>query len=137
MKIKYRKGRKIDHNKFVEVYRNLNGDKSSVWSIRQNGLVVAHATALTLARAMVRVSQAGALRVRKERRKNVHAVIRGYFKEVPQSEFSGVRPVSYNPYRVDNEGRSLFYYKDSKMTVNPESEHKAALLTRDGALFTT
>ena len=60
---------KIDFNKKVLVYRNLH---KNCWSIKQDGLVKAHALELQLYSATIKVSRKGQERVRKEKRKNVH-----------------------------------------------------------------
>lgn len=71
-KIKPFKGRKIDFKKPVWVYRNLNC-KGVNYSIKQNGLVVAHATRLMLNNVEFKVSEAGRKRALMENRRNVHA----------------------------------------------------------------
>ena len=65
---------KIDFDKKVYVYKNLH---RGCWSVKQGGLVKAHALELNLYDCTIKVSQAGQARVRKEKRKNVHAGIKG------------------------------------------------------------
>lgn len=62
-------------DKPVEVYRNLH---QKCWSIRQGGLVVAHAKRVYLRDVEFRVRESGRQKVIREQRKNVHAWIRGY-----------------------------------------------------------
>jgi len=56
----------------VFIYRNLH---KSCWSIRYDGVVVAHTPAAFVWGGEFSVSEAGNERVRKEKRKNVHAYV--------------------------------------------------------------
>jgi len=101
MNIKYNPERK------VQVYRNLHAD---LWSIRQDGLVVGREEKIILRDVTFHVQPAGNLKVRNEKRKNVHAYIKGYvssvleLREKYKSEKFGdnecfeENPVTYNPY---------------------------------------
>ena len=60
----------------VEVYFNLHKHLFSVRS-RQTGLVIAHESVVRLTDVTFRVSEAGRQRVLRERKKNVHAFVRG------------------------------------------------------------
>lgn len=71
------KGRRLNKNKPVQVYRNLT---KKCYSIRQFGQVVAHSNSLCLANAKFIVNEVGRDRVRKTGRKQVHAVVEGYIK---------------------------------------------------------
>jgi hypothetical protein len=85
-------GRKVD------IYWNVN---RACYSVREraNGTtkVIAHVSAVTLADARFVVSEAGRLRVLRERRKNVHAFVRGTITAVEPAG-AGVA-VRYNPYK--------------------------------------
>lgn len=72
------KGRTIDTDKPIDVYRNLNR-KGKIYSVRQNGLVVAHTTAICIRNAKFVVNQSGKARAIKTKQRNVHAFIRGLF----------------------------------------------------------
>lgn len=63
----------------VEVYRNLHNGKYSIRALEgpNRGLVVAHADEVWLDLPEFKVSQAGRERVLRERKKYVHAVVRG------------------------------------------------------------
>ena len=109
---------KLDYNRKVFVYKNLH---KNCWSVKQDGLVKAHALELNLYNASINVSRKGQDRVRKEKRKNVHAGIRGYlepyhmghdvklneelsmfqrvWKDLPNSE---MRAITYCPYKYDS-----------------------------------
>ena len=83
----------------VEVYRNLH---KGCLSVRHKGRVIRHllhGEPLTLSDAQLVVGQAGRARVLREKRKNVHAVIRGTVVE--RAEPRGV-PLHYNPYETDS-----------------------------------
>ena len=87
----------------VDVYRNLH---KNCWSVRSRerhdyGKVVAHTNSLVLNDAKFVVSQAGRNRVLKEKKKNVHAGLSGYYVDrvpVPAVSFD----VTYNPYKYDS-----------------------------------
>lgn len=73
------KGRRIDLDKPVRVYRNLNSrDPRKRYSIWQDGLVRGHTHQLMLHNVHFLVSKAGQRRVLTSRRKNVHARAAGY-----------------------------------------------------------
>ena len=87
---------KIDPNKKIEVYFNLH---KKTWSVRQSGKVIMHTNYIQVKDPQYVVSQKGNERVRREKKKNVHAFVRGYhMSELPLMP-SQVRFVSYNPYK--------------------------------------
>ena len=87
----------LDPAQVVEVYRNVN-KKGVTYSIRQNGYVVAHATAITLLNAEFIVQKAGSKKVKLTGKKNVHAWIRGEIAKLEPSESSKLTArVVYNP----------------------------------------
>lgn len=65
----------IDSSRKVRVYRNLH---KRCFSVKQDGLVRCHADSVTLSDVHFIVSKAGQKRVRKEKKKNVHAFVEGY-----------------------------------------------------------
>lgn len=69
-----------------------------VWSIRQKGLIVGHATSLVLENVIFRVSETGRQRVIREKRKSVHAIVRGKRVPLKRAVQCAIR-VRYNPYR--------------------------------------
>jgi hypothetical protein len=109
--------------KRVEVYRNLHNGKLSVRDGKTKH-VIAHCDEVTLAGAVFKVSKAGRERVLRERKKNVHAVVRGKlidykgadaFKDrsiesylyqwkdgIERKAFIGNERVMYNPYKFDS-----------------------------------
>ena len=99
--IKLYKGRCIEKRGPVKVYRNLH---KMCFSIQQFDKVVAHGTNFSLLNAHFHVNENGRLRVLKNKRKNVHAWVRGYFDE--SSKISIGNQIKYNPY------------KSNKFTIN-------------------
>ena len=95
----------IDPNAKVLVYRNLH---NGLWSIKQDGLVKAHATELTLYNCNMYVNRKGRQRVLREQRKNVHAGIKGYLKDAELERVWGDLPedqfdqITYNPYKYSS-----------------------------------
>ncbi len=88
-------GRDLDRNAYVQVYRNLN---RGGYSIRQGGLIVAHADTLFLQLCRMKVNRAGRRRVIKYRVKTVHAYIEGLVVSgAPDENRIKIR---YNPYEV-------------------------------------
>ena len=117
------KGRSIDSNKKVKVYRNLNNGKIS---IQQSGLIVGHCDKIILQSCEFIVNQSGRLRVVNEKRKNVHAFITGYVSG--NLEISSKRlPVTYNPYRFDS-----FVMVDS---TKPVKKATMASVSSNGWIF--
>ena len=90
----------IDTSRKVFVYKNLHKD---CWSIKQDGLVKAHTHDLEMWDCAFYVNAKGRAKVLEEKRKNVHAGIKGYI-----DNFHGVDPVelntavTYNPYKYDS-----------------------------------
>lgn len=86
----------------VEVYWNFH---KKLFSVRLMGRVVAHVKRAVLSDVTYRVSEAGRQRVLRQKRKNVHAVLRGLWcPERLRPEFErtliDVAPITYNPYKV-------------------------------------
>ena len=91
----------IDKTKPVYVYRNLH---KQCLSVRQDGIVKCHAENVVLMDCEFKVSLAGQKRVRDEKKKNVHAGIKGFVVDARRSlellDF-GWESVYYNPYSTD------------------------------------
>jgi len=82
-------------NKNVEVYYNL---RKKCLSVRKRGLVIDHVRSILLKNAEFVVQPAGRKRVLKEKRKNVHAYVRG--ERVAVASFDGKSErITYNPYK--------------------------------------
>ena len=90
----------IDTNKRVYVYYNLH---KKIWSVRQSGKVVSHTKHIMLKDAKFLVSKAGQARVRREKKKNVHAGVSGYVVDnIPVSKISTEAFLTYNPYKHES-----------------------------------
>jgi hypothetical protein len=90
----------IDTSRKVFVYKNLHKD---CWSIKQDGLVKAHATSVEMWDCSFRVNAKGRAKVLEEKRKNVHAGVIGYIDCLGQGDFTRIeQQVTYNPYKYDS-----------------------------------
>jgi hypothetical protein len=109
----------------VEIYFNLH---KKCLSIRHRGKVIAHAESAHLNCVEFKVSEAGRQRVLRERRKNVHAVVRGQLVSytAPGSVTETwlapwkrdlMQRVTYNPYKY-----STFVHRDSETIVHTAQE---------------
>ncbi len=90
----------INMNK-VFCYRNLNR-KGVVWSVKdtKTGLVIDRSPVVYIKNAELKVSQAGRKRVLLQKRKNVHAGVKGIrIKSAPKT---GWIRVEYNPYKYES-----------------------------------
>lgn len=106
----------------VDVYRNL---RTGTWSVRERGLVVSHPLRIVLEDVKFVVSPAGRQRVLQERRKNVHAFVRGAPRaDEPPGEW---RMAYYNPYEV-----STFVDLESRA---PLDQAHVALLDSDMRVY--
>ena len=119
----------------IEVYRNLH---KKCFSVRHKGRVVMHlkdTEQLALTNTKFVVQPAGRAKVLREKRKNVHAFVRGefegfkssleenvYFKPFNNLDFS---IVSYNPYKSNR------FHVDAE---DPISESQQVLI-REGQLW--
>lgn len=86
-----------------------------VYSIRdaKSKLVIGHASEINLIDVEFKVNQKGRLKVLRDKRKNVHAVIEGYIQ--PNLTLTSVgRLITYNPYLYD----SFVLKNDSRVRVS-------------------
>ncbi len=85
------------------IYRNLH---NGMWSILGSDGRVAHYAAgpVEVTDARLVVQPAGNRRVREQRRKNVHAFVRGatFTRPLVDDVPAGMRPITYNPYLYDH-----------------------------------
>ena len=99
--------KQIDFSKRVYVYFNLH---KMVWSVKQSGIVVAHAEKLHLRSCRFLVAPAGNALVRKTGKKEVHAGVSGYLVKDVEA-FRDV-DVTYNPFKYTS-----FVRKDNKAPI--------------------
>ena len=98
----------------TEVYRNLH---KKCFSVRQNGRVVEYINdeyqAAELHNVTFAVQPAGRAKVLKEKKKNVHAFVRGDLNSLYKTQtWDQMREVKYNPYKMDS-----FYYVNTEEPV--------------------
>lgn len=95
------KDRSLEVGKKVRVYFNLHTLLFSVVSMegQYKGKVVAHGNGIIITAAKFKVNKAGQLRVRKIRRKSVHAYVEGVFSGLTKETLSN--KAYYNPYNTD------------------------------------
>ncbi len=110
----------------VEVYRNLHKDCYSVRALNgeNKGKVIDYVQSITLKNAKFVVQPAGRKRVLQEKRKNVHAFVRGHITNEP---FKGGTPVLYDPYLTDT---FVFKNFDNKTVTEAQQVHLS--FTEDG-----
>ena len=84
----------------VDVYRNLH---KSCWSVRdaRTGRVVAHSYQVRLVDAKFVVQPGGRARAVKEKRRNVHAFVRGEWADWSPKSSRAIR-VTYNPFEMEH-----------------------------------
>jgi hypothetical protein len=87
----------LDESRSVEVYRNLH---KQCYSIKQDGLVKAHADEISLKKCTFHVNEKGRDRVRKTKRKEVHAWVKGFLSKLFDLPMEYNR-IHYNPYKTD------------------------------------
>jgi hypothetical protein len=96
----------MKYHKDIEIYYNIT---KHVLSVRQKGLVIKHTPAAEIFDAQFVVQPAGREKVLREKRKNVHAFIRGTAGRLSKTLLTGWaeddkltgkwRRVTYNPYK--------------------------------------
>lgn len=118
------KGRTIDLKKPIYVYRNLH--KEGIWySVKQGNLVVAHAQLMVMGDCEFIVNEKGRQRVLKEKRKNLHAYIKGYYTTSGMGTTAAKNDlpamIEYNPYFNKT-------FMCSNLTVKPYSVKSAMVV---------
>lgn len=93
------RGRQINLDLPVYVYRNLHGRDATKYSVRQHGLVVAHTNNLYLRSVDFIVSETGRQKVIKTKRKNVHAFVKGFIYKMDERYLKYSYLITYDPYR--------------------------------------
>jgi hypothetical protein len=97
------KERQINVDKPIFVYRNL---RTKGYSVKQFGKVVAHASRLCVKNCEFIVGEKQRQRVIREKQKNVHAFIKGYYTTTGMGTSADRNDlpieISYNPYKSGN-----------------------------------
>jgi hypothetical protein len=107
----------IKSNRPVYVYKNLHKD---CWSVKQHGLVKAHIPkdhSIGMWDCYFHVDVKGREKVLREKRKNVHAFVKGYLQDAENVDTDlPATEVTYNPYKyetfVDKKDEKFVYYAD-------------------------
>ena len=107
----------IKSNRPVYVYKNLHKD---CWSVKQHGLVKAHIPkdhSIGMWDCYFHVDVKGREKVLREKRKNVHAFVKGYLQDAENVDTDlKATEVTYNPYKyetfVDKKDEKFVYYAD-------------------------
>lgn len=113
----------------VFVYKNLHKNCYSVkdWKTK---LVIAHVDEILLVDAEFKVSESGRQRVLKEKCKNVHAGVMGFWDKKATAAFrlsGNTHPAYYNPYKFNS-----FVNKN---TEKPVLEASTVLLHKKGVCY--
>jgi len=82
------------------LYRNLH---TGTFSVKYKGVVISHPRSCLLTNVQFKVSKKGQARVRKEKRKNVHATLAAHkISRINESfDITDYEEVYYNPYKTD------------------------------------
>lgn len=114
---------RIKKDRPVYVYKNLHKD---CWSIKQHGLVKAHIPkhrSVGLWDCYFHVDIKGREKVLQEKRKNVHAFVKGYLQDAENVDTScqGTE-VTYNPYKyetfVEKDTEKFVYYANEVLLTH-------------------
>jgi hypothetical protein len=89
----------VDLSRKVEVYRNLHKE---CWSVRQHGIVRFHCGRINLKDCKFIVQPAGHAKVVREKKKNVHAFVRGHLCDETTEDIQVFcwDDIYYNPYKA-------------------------------------
>ena len=101
----------------VDVYFNLH---KKCLSVRHKGKVIAHSNYVKITNPKFVVSEAGRQRVLREKRKNVHAFVRGELAALesnPNEQPNNLQTITYNPYKYTS-----FVTDSTKTPVQNASE---------------
>lgn len=119
------KNRKVDYEKPVSIYRNLNCKRGTVdYSVKQGKYVVAHTSSVTLRDVEFKISKAGQARARKNGIRNVHAFAHGYISLGDPYFLDDLIKITYNPFL-----NNTFIYSTNK---KPIFESSLGLFCREG-----
>ena len=114
----------------VEVYRNLHNGKFSVRDSKTKR-VLAHCDEVTLAGVVFKVSQAGRERVLRERKKNVHAVVKGKLISYQGAESYKGRSLDDAVWKWADGKHRIAVIGHDKATYNPYKYASFVVPTRD------
>lgn len=110
----------------VHIYRNLH---KNCWSVRYKGKVIEHLDSLILEDCTYHVQKAGHEKVLKEKRKNVHAYVKGEIiaRHIEKKYLIKASRIVYNPYKLP------YFYKES--TNGKMESSKLLYFSNNGKLY--
>lgn len=94
------KDRKVVLQQLVDVYRNLHTNNGYSIRCSKSGLVLSHCSTVKLRNARFIVSESGRQKTIQEKRKRVHAYIRGELIGINEFIPDDFLQVHYNPYHT-------------------------------------
>ena len=110
----------------VEIYKNLHKSKNGipVYSVRcaKSKKVFTHSKEIFLENVQFKVSQKGRLRVLKEKKKNVHALVVGKISD--KTTLRGFKQATYCPYHTNGFfklrylNKNIFYAEKAILNAN-------------------
>ncbi len=95
------KDRKVEIESKIDIYRNLHTNNGYSIRCAKSGLVLAHCSTVRIRNARFVVSESGRQKTIKERRKRVHAFIRGELVSINEELPENLVKVLYNPYHTE------------------------------------
>ena len=101
----------------VDVYFNLH---KKTLSVRHKGIVIAHSDYVKIGNPKFVVSEAGRQRVLREKRKNVHAFVRGELLSTVNNSnevLDNHSTITYNPYKYTS-----FVNKSNELPIHTANE---------------
>jgi hypothetical protein len=123
------------------LYRNLH---KNMFSIKYKGIVIDRNNFQVMKNVLFNVSKKGQERVRKEKRKNVHATVSGFLVSLNELGFNKTTTLNdikekfgyqiielyYNPYITDT-----FQIKDTKKEIEKFDEKNGFVLAKDNKIY--
>jgi len=80
----------------VNVFRNLH--KKGHFSITQSGMLLAYGTCIKLVDCKFHINENGRIKVTQQRKKGVHAWVKGAFYDIGEHSVEGFDELYYDPY---------------------------------------
>jgi len=111
------KDRNVAIGQQVDVYRNLHTNNGYSIRCSKSGLVLSHCSTVRLKNAKFVVSESGRQKTIQEKRKRVHAYVRGELAAYNEALPKGFEKVKYNPYYT-----SFFVTATTNQPINKAEE---------------
>jgi hypothetical protein len=111
------KGRTISIGITVDVYRNLHTNNGYSIRCSKSGLVLTHCSTVRIKNAKFHVSESGRLKTVEQKRRRVHAYVRGELVAYNEKTPEDFVKVLYNPYHT-----SLFMNSETNEPISEADE---------------